>query len=128
MNRNESESACWKYHRPLIPNFFCRKDNLQAHIRRVHPELSHGTSSAGGSAGKSGLGFSDQPDEEDEIRSTETPVKELEETEAKFFCQSPCDDEDKGPPITGKSSGLTSRNIFRSLLPRVFFKWHLARF
>lgn len=74
-------------------NYYClyRKDNLQAHIRRVHPELSHVNII---STSKSS-GFVEEEDEDLE-RTSETPARELEEVESKFFFVNPepSDDED----------------------------------
>ncbi len=89
-------------------NFYLyRKDNLQAHIRRVHPELSHvniipTTKSSG------------FEEEEDLEGTSETPVRELEEVESKFFFVNPDPSEDE------ESNHQQTSNKFQAMLYREY--------
>ncbi len=74
-------STCFKTLQTL---FFCRKDNLNSHIQRVHPDLLR--TSVGQNSTGSGLTESEIVGESEEDSVTETPTREIEEIEAKFFC------------------------------------------
>ena len=87
-----------------------RKDNLQAHIRRVHPELSHVNVI---SATKSS-GFEEE--DEDLERTSETPVRELEEVESKFFFVNPEPSEDEDSNHQQTSNDFQAMLYFASSL------------
>jgi hypothetical protein len=103
--------------------FLCfRKDSLQSHIRRVHPELSQSHLSSGkpvtGNSDFAESEFDDRDlEEEEEDAAVETPARELEEMEAKFFCQTSAGQSGELSTTFGKKLVLNAHKM-RSLLKK----------